>query len=82
MVYTVEFLKNHAVMIDTRDQTCTCEGCNGKRASNYYQHDKDDNSDYMYIDTVKTSVQIVKMNLTINDDILNPENRKNNEFYR
>ena len=80
--YTVKFLEDHAVVTGTENRACTCDGCNGNRASSYCKHDKDDNSDYMDIDTAKAHGQIGKMRLAINDDMLDPEKCKNNEFCR
>ena len=80
--YTVEFLKNHAVVTGTDDQACTCDGCNGNKALSYCKHDKDDGSDYMDIDTAKANGLIEKMRLAINDDMLDPDKCRKNKFCR
>ena len=80
--YTVAFLKEHAVVTGTEDKVCTCDGCNGNKALSYCKHDNDDDSDYMDIDTAKAHGVIEKMRLAINDDMLDPDKCRKNEFCR
>ena len=85
--YTVEFLKDHAVVTGTEDQACTCDGCNGNDALSYCPEDKpydksDEKADYMDIDTAKTLGKIGQMRVKIVDDFVDLEKCQKNEFCR
>ena len=83
--YTVEFLKDHAVVTGAEDQACTCDGCNGADALSYCPNDtpygeSDERSNYMDIETAKILGKIGKMRLTINDDMVDPDKCRKNDF--
>ena len=83
--YTVEFLKDHAVVTGTEDQACTCDGCNGSSALSHCPSDtpydeSDEKSNYMDIETAKNLGKIEQMRVTIVDDFVDLEKCKNNEF--
>ena len=81
--YTTKFLEAKAVVTDSTDKDCTCEGCNGNKALDFCPSDfPDANSNYMDIETAKAKGKIGKMRLAINDDMLDPEKCKNNDFCR
>ena len=83
--YTVEFLKDHAVVTGTQDQACTCDGCNGLSALSYCGSDtpyekSNEKSNYMDIETAKNLGKIEQMRVTIVDDFVDLEKCRNNEF--
>ena len=83
--YTVEFLKDHAVVTGTEDQACTCDGCNGMKALSYCPNDTPydethEKYNYMDIETAKKLGKIEQMRVTIVDDFVDLEKCKNNEF--
>ena len=83
--YTVEFLKDHAVVTGTEDQPCTCDGCNGVKALSYCPNDtpydaSDPRSKYLDIEAAKLLGKIDKMRVTIVDDFVDYNKCKNNAF--
>ena len=85
--YTDKYLRENALVTDANGQPsnekCACQGCSGNDAVDFCPQDQPDSkSNYMDIDTAKASGQIGKMRLAINDDMLDPEKCKNNEFCR
>ena len=83
--YTAEFLIDHAVVTGAEDKKCTCDGCSGTEAASYCPNDtpyhpSDNRSRYMDIDTAKTLGKIGRMRLTINDDMVDPEKCRKNDF--
>ena len=83
--YTVRYLKDHAVVTGTEDRACTCDGCNGADAMSYCPNDtpygeSDERSNYMDIETAKILGKIGKMRLTINDDMVDPDKCRKNDF--
>ena len=78
--YDEAFLRNNAVVTGT-GQGCNCEGCNGNLAISFCHNDiADPGSTYMDINTAKSHGKVGKMRVTINDDMLDPDYCRKNEF--
>ena len=78
--YTETFLRKNAVVTGT-EEGCTCEGCNGINGLSYCPNDvPDPGSTYMDINTAKSENKVGKMRLAINEDMLDPDYCRKNEF--